>query len=290
MADKKKIDEVTGVETTGHEWDGISELNNPMPRWWVSVFYATTIFGLGYTIFFPAWPMINTATAGLLGYTSRGELLNRTIPDHQAKQAVWRDRIAASSLEEIRADESLFNFALAAGSANFALNCSQCHGAGAAGNPGGYPNLNDDEWIWGGDLDNIYATISYGVRQHPEGRYSEMPRFGEQELLSPEEIDAAVQHVLAFTGRETDASLLELGTETWEYNCAACHGEDGKGNPDVGAPNLTDGIWLYGGEADEIEAQIWAPQQGVMPPWIDRLGESAVKELAVYVHSRGGGV
>lgn len=287
---KNKIDEVTGVETTGHEWDGISELNNPMPRWWVSLFYACIVFGLGYTIFFPAWPLVNTATAGLLGYTSRGELLNRTLPAHAAMQSQWRDRIAAASLEEIRADESLFNFALASGAANFALNCSQCHGSGAAGNVGGFPNLNDDAWIWGGELEQIYQTIAYGVRQHPEARFSEMPRFGVDELIEREEIDAVVQHVLNFTGRATDTALLEAGAESWEYNCASCHAEDGTGNVDLGAPNLTDGEWLYGGSQEEIFAQIWDPQHGVMPAWLDRLGESAVKELAVWVHSRGGGV
>lgn len=287
---KNKIDEVTGVETTGHEWDGISELNNPMPRWWVSLFYACIVFGLGYTIFFPAWPLVNTATAGLLGYTSRGELLNRTLPAHAAMQAEWRDQIAEASLEDIRADESLFNFALASGAANFALNCSQCHGAGAAGNAGGFPNLNDDAWIWGGELEQIYQTIAYGVRQHPEARFSEMPRFGVDELIEREEIDAVIQHVLNFTGRATNASLLEAGAESWEYNCASCHGEDGTGNVDLGAPNLTDNVWLYGGSEQEIFAQIWNPQQGVMPAWIERLGESTVKELAVWVHSRGGGV
>ncbi len=290
MADDKKIDEHTGVETTGHEWDGITELNNPMPRWWVSLFYACIVFGLGYTLFYPAWPLVSSATAGLTGYTARGELLNETLPAHEAKQAVWRDQIVEADLAEVRADESLFNFALASGAANFALHCSQCHGSGAAGNVGGYPNLNDDDWIWGGELEQIYETIAWGVRQYPDSRYSEMPRYGVDELLYPEEIDAAVQHVLNFSGRATDPSLLELGAETWEYNCAACHGEDGKGVTDLGAPNLTDNIWLYGGEPEEIRAQIWDPQQGVMPPWLDRLGESSVKSLAIWVHSRGGGV
>ncbi len=287
---KKRIDEATGVETTGHEYDGISELNNPMPRWWVSVFYATIIWGIGYTVLFPAWPLLTTHTTGWLGYTSRGEVFER-IAAHSEMQSQWRDRIQAASFEEIKADPDLFSFAQAAGAANFALNCSQCHGAGAAGNTGGFPNLNDDDWIWGGDLDNIYLTIAHGVRNEDDGdaRYSEMPRYGADELLAKEEIDAVVQHVLAFTGRETRPDLLEAGAEIYADNCAACHGDEGLGGPEVGAPNLADNIWLYGGSEAELTAQIWAPRQGVMPPWIGRLGETSVKELTVYVHSLGGG-
>jgi cytochrome c oxidase cbb3-type subunit 3 len=287
---EKKIDEISGVETTGHEWDGVTELNNPMPRWWVSLFYGTIVFAIIYTILFPAWPLFETNTKGVLGYTARGDVADK-IAAHSEMQSVWKERIAGAELEEVRQDPELLQFALASGEANFAVNCSQCHGSGAAGNPGGYPNLNDDAWIWGGDLENIYLTIKHGVRNEddPDARYSEMPRYGVDELLSEEEIDAAVQHVLNFTGRATQPELLELGAETWEYNCAACHGEEGKGDPYVGAPNLTDMIWLYGGEQADIRAQIWKPQQGVMPAWGLKLDDTTVKELAVYVHSLGGG-
>jgi cytochrome c oxidase cbb3-type subunit 3 len=289
MADKH-VDDVTGVETTGHEWDGVRELNNPMPRWWVSLFYFTIVFTVVYTIFFPAWPLVETNTKGLLGYTSRGEVIAK-VAAHREMQMQWKDRIAAADLEEIRQDPDLFQFSLASGRANFAVNCSQCHGAGAAGNPGGYPNLNDDAWIWGGDLENIYTTIKHGVRNEddPDARYAEMPRYGVDELLSKEEIEAAAQHVLNFTGRATKPELLELGAETWEYNCAACHGEDGTGDYFAGAPNLTDNIWLYGGEPQDILNQINRPQQGVMPAWGLKLDDTTVKELAVYVHSLGGG-
>ncbi len=288
---EKKIDPATGVETTGHEWDGVTELNNPMPRWWVSIFYATIVFAVIYTIFFPAWPLVETATRGVLGYTARGEVAEK-VAAHKEMQSVWKDRIAAASMEEIREDPDLFNFALASGAANFAVNCSQCHGAGAAGNVGGYPNLNDDAWIWGGDLENIRYTITHGVRNEddPDARYSEMPRYGVDELLSAEEIEGAVQYVLNFTGRATDVELAEtVGAEVWEYNCSACHGENGGGGPMLGAPRLNDAIWLYGGEAEDIRAQIWKPRQGVMPAWGLILDDTTVKELAVYVHSLGGG-
>jgi cytochrome c oxidase cbb3-type subunit 3 len=287
---EKRIDEATGVETTGHEFDGIAELNNPMPQWWLTIFYACIAWALIYTIFFPAWPLVSTATAGLLGYTSRGEVMQR-VAEHADMQSVWKERIAAAELPEIREDPDLLSFAMASGAANFALNCSQCHGSGAAGNVGGFPNLNDDAWIWGGDLDNIYLTIAHGVRNEddPDARYSEMPRYGVDELLSREEIADVTQHVLSLGGRATDAEAAERGAVTFADNCAACHGEQGEGIPDMGAPRLSDDIWLYGGTAEEIQAQIWRPRQGVMPPWLDRLGETDVKELAVYVHSLGGG-
>ncbi len=287
---EKRIDEATGVETTGHEYDGIVELNNPLPQWWLTIFYACVIWGLGYTIFFPAWPMITEHTRGFLGYSDRGEVA-KTIAAHAEGQAVWRDRIAETELADIRSDPDLLNFALASGAAAFALNCSQCHGAGAAGNIGGFPNLNDDDWIWGGELETIYTTIAHGIRNEadPDARLSMMPAFGVEELLERADIADVAQHVLSLSGRAEDATAAERGAVIFEENCAACHGEEGLGGPELGAPNLADPIWLYGGEAHQIVAQITNPRHGVMPPWIDRLGETAVKELAIYVHSLGGG-
>ena len=287
---EKKIDEATGVETTGHEYDGIMELNNPMPRWWVSLFYATIVFAVIYSILFPAIPLRETNTKGLLGYTARDEVF-RKIDEHTAMQSVWRDRISEASLQEIQNDPDLFSFALASGAASFAVNCSQCHGAGAAGNVGGFPNLNDDDWLWGGDLDNIYATIAHGVRNEddPDARYNMMSAFGVDELLTRAEIADVTQYVLSLGSGATDAEAAGRGETLYADNCAACHGEDGKGLPELGAPNLTDDIWLYGGTAEAIQSQIWRPKHGVMPAWAPRLGETAVKELAVYVHSLGGG-
>lgn len=286
----KYIDEATGVETTGHVWDGVTELNNPMPRWWVTLFYATIVFGIGYTIFYPAWPMLTTATQGVLGYSTRAEVA-RDIAAHAGMQSAWRDRIAAASVEEIRADPELFQFAMAAGAANFAVNCSQCHGAGAAGNPGGYPNLNDDAWLWGGSLEAIYATVTHGVRNEtdPDARFSMMTAFGADGLLDKAQIGDVAQHVLSLSGRASDPASAERGAAVFAENCAACHGENGAGNPDLGAPNLSDGIWLYGDTAQAVEAQVWRPKHGVMPAWGQRLGDTAVKELAVYVHALGGG-
>jgi cytochrome c oxidase cbb3-type subunit 3 len=289
MADKH-IDEITGVETTGHEWDGVTELNNPMPKWWVQIFYACIAFSVVYVFFYPAIPMITDHTRGLLGYSARGEVAEK-IAAHTEMQSVWKDRIAEVSLAEVREDPDLFNFALASGAANFALHCSQCHGAGAAGNVGGYPNLNDDDWLWGGELDTIYTTISHGIRNEddPEARYSMMPAYGVEGLLSRDEIRDVAQYVMNFSGRAEDMEAVARAAETWEYNCAACHGDDGEGIRDLGAPNLTDAIWLYGDGAEDVFNQVWNPRHGVMPPWVGRLGETTVKELAVYVHSLGGG-
>jgi cytochrome c oxidase cbb3-type subunit III len=289
MADKH-IDEVTGVETTDHEWDGVRELNNPLPLWWLNIFYATVAFSVVYVVLFPALPMVTKATEGLLGYTARGEVAER-IAAHAEMQAPWRARIEAAALEDIAQDPELFQFAMASGAANFGLHCSQCHGSGAAGAEGGFPNLNDDAWIWGGTLADIRHTIAHGVRNDddPDARWSEMPRYGADGILGREEIAAAAQHLLAFTDRATKHELLELGAQVYADNCAACHGEAGEGGPEMGAPRLNDAIWLYGGSEAELIAQISNPQQGVMPAWGLRLDDATVSSLAVYVHSLGGG-
>ncbi|MBX9453973.1 MAG: cytochrome-c oxidase, cbb3-type subunit III [Neoaquamicrobium sediminum] len=283
MSDKK-IDDVTGISTTGHEWDGIRELDNPMPRWWLWTFYATIVWALAYTIAYPAWPLISSATNGMLGYSSRAEL--RTELDGAvAARADYAAAVAAAPVEDIIADEALRQFATSAGAAAFKVNCVQCHGSGAAGSAG-YPNLNDDEWLWGGTPEDIRVTIAHGIRFEADGetRFSEMPAFGG--MLGRDEVTALATHVKAL-GEGGD--LSGPGAELFANNCASCHGEAGKGDITLGAPDLTDAIWLYGSTSADIAAQIRAPRHGVMPGWIDRLGETTVKELTVYVHSLGGG-
>lgn len=283
MSDKK-IDDVTGISTTGHEWDGIRELDNPMPRWWLWTFYATIVWALAYTIAYPAWPLISSATNGMLGYSSRAEL--RTELDGAvAARADYAAAVAAAPVEDIIADEALRQFATSAGAAAFKVNCVQCHGSGAAGSAG-YPNLNDDEWLWGGTPEDIRVTIAHGIRSEADGetRFSEMPAFGG--MLGRDEMTALATHVKAL-GEGGD--LSGPGAELFANNCASCHGEAGKGDITLGAPDLTDAIWLYGSTSADIAAQIRAPRHGVMPGWIDRLGETTVKELTVYVHSLGGG-
>ena len=284
---EKHIDDISGVETTGHEWDGIRELNNPMPRWWVWTFYVTILWAIGYTIAFPAWPLISDATSGMLGWSSRATVATDLASAKEA-QAGFVDRIAKSSLQEIMADPQLQQFAVAGGASAFKVNCAQCHGSGAAGFVG-FPNLNDNDWVWGGTVDDIYRTIAHGIR-HPgddETRTSDMPAYGD--ILQPEEIKQVAAYVVSLTGTPSDVALVEPGKQVFADNCAACHGEDAKGNREMGAPNLADAIWLKGEGEAAIAAQARSPKHGVMPAWLPRLGDPAVKQLAVFVHSLGGG-
>ncbi len=286
MADKH-IDDISGVETTGHEWDGIRELNNPLPRWWLWTFYATIVWALAYTVVYPAWPMLTSATKGLWGYSSRAELSAELSAAKTAKGDMLQ-KIAAKPVKDILADPQLTKFATAAGAAAFKVNCVQCHGSGAAGGAG-YPNLNDDDWLWGGNIEQIHQTISHGIRfqDDAETRASEMPAFGD--ILKPDEIKQVAAYVVSLTEKPHNAALVEPGKQLFADNCASCHGQDAKGNREFGAPNLADAIWLKVRGEEQIIAQIRQPKHGVMPAWTARLGDTTVKELAVYIHSLGGG-
>jgi len=286
MSDKY-VDELSGVETTGHEWDGIRELNNPMPRWWVWTFYATILWAVGYAIAYPSIPMIRDTTKGLLGFSSRAEL-RQDIDQVSLAQTKFRDLIAAKTVQEIDADQGLREFAIAGGASAFKVNCAPCHGSGATGGPG-FPNLNDDDWLWGGDLDAIQQTIAHGVRfdADTDTHVSEMPAF--RDILDPTQVRQVAAYVWSLTSAPKDPAMAEAGKQVFLDNCAACHGEDAKGKPDMGAPNLADAIWLKGKGEDAIARQVAEPKHGVMPAWSARLGEATVKELTVFVHSLGGG-
>lgn len=289
MADKKEIDEVSGVETTGHEWDGIKELNNPLPRWWLWTFYACIIWALAYTVFYPAWPGITGATAGILGWSSRADLAEE-VETAKAAQAVYLDKLAATDITQVSADPDMVQFASAGGASMFKVYCVQCHGSGAQGGPG-YPNLNDDSWIWGGTIEDIYTTLMHGVRYaaDEDTRISDMPAFGRDEILPREDIDNVAWYVRKLSGQDYEEANAAAGETIFADNCAACHGDNGEGMPELGAPRLNDAIWLYGGTHADIVAQVSSPRQGVMPAWSGRLGETSVKQLAVYVHGLGGG-
>ncbi|MDG4906081.1 MULTISPECIES: cytochrome-c oxidase, cbb3-type subunit III [unclassified Mesorhizobium] len=281
------IDEISGIATTGHEWDGIRELNNPLPRWWVITFYITIAWALAYTIAYPAWPMISSATQGVLGFSSRNDVKNEMAAAETAK-AQYVAAIQAKSVSEIAADNALREFAVAAGGAAFRVNCVQCHGSGAQGSTG-FPNLNDDDWLWGGKTDQIQQTITHGIRfaTDADTRQSEMTAFAD--VLKPDQIAEVSAYVASLSGPVQDKNLVGPGAKVFADNCAACHGENAKGNRELGAPDLTDAIWLYGSSEAAIAAQVRTPHNGVMPAWGGRLGETTVKELAVYVHSLGGG-
>lgn len=287
MSDRE-IDQLTGTETTGHEWDGIKELNNPLPRWWLWTFYGTIVFAIGYTVAFPAWPMLSSATTGLLGYSSRADL-DTELAAAKAAQGDLLEAVATTPVADILNEDALARFARAGGRSLFKVYCSQCHGTGATGSVG-YPNLNDDEWVWGGSIDQIYATIAHGARSPTDGEthYNVMPNFGTDGILGSEELDQLSKQVASLSGIEGGAASPE-GEQLFADNCASCHGEDGGGMVDVGGPSLNDQIWLYEGTLDAIRAQINQPRHGVMPAWGTRLGDTAVKQLAVYVHGLGGG-
>jgi cytochrome c oxidase cbb3-type subunit 3 len=277
------------VETTGHSWDGIEEYNNPLPRWWLWTFYATIVWALIYTILFPAWPLLTRATPGLLGHSTRGAVAAE-IERFAAADADVRERLVEADLVAGLDDPELRSYATKAGAAVFRTWCVSCHGAGAAGvQAAGYPSLLDDDWLWGGDIENIVYTIRHGIRNtlDPDARYSQMPAFGE--LLSAEEIDQVVHHVLAISGQAHDAGLAAAGETVFLDNCASCHGEAGEGNRDIGAPRLNDAIWLYGGSEAAIRYTVVNARFGVMPPWAGRLSEADIRSVAVYVHGLGGG-
>jgi cytochrome c oxidase cbb3-type subunit 3 len=281
-------DPVTGVETTGHEWDGIKELNTPLPKWWLYVLYATIVWSIGYWIVYPAWPTLVGYTHGVLGYSTRASYQEQAGAAADAQKA-WLDRIANSSVDRIVQDPELFDFAQNGGKAVFAENCAPCHGAGGEGGPG-YPTLADDSWLWGGTLGDIEQTIRVGVRSsHAETRTSEMPKFGADQVLTAEQIGDVTDYVLALSGVAADPAVADRGATVFAENCAACHAQKGEGMQDLGAPALNDSIWLYGGDRESIVAQVTRPKHGVMPTWEGRLSDNWIKMLTVYVHSLGGG-
>jgi cytochrome c oxidase cbb3-type subunit 3 len=276
-------------ETTGHEWDGIREYNNPLPRWWLWTFYATILWGLAYTIAYPAWPLVRGATAGVLGFSTRAQVAADIAAAEQANAAIAAE-LAAADPATVAPGTPLHQFAVNAGAAVFRANCSQCHGSGAAG-ARGYPNLLDDDWLWGGTTDDIHATVTHGIRNatDPDARYSEMPRFGADGLLEPAQITAVAEHVLAISGQEHDGSLAALGAAIFAENCVTCHGEAGTGDRAQGAPDLTDAIWLYGGSRETIAESVRNARFGVMPAWGQRLTQAQVNAVTLYVHQLGGG-
>jgi len=285
MPTKIEKDRLSGRDTTGHEWDGVKELNTPLPTWWVYTFYATIVFAAVYCFLYPSWPWLNGHLEGSLGYSSRVELTQELAAQAKSR-AVFVDRIRATPLAQIAKEPELFNFAMAGGRSAFQTNCMQCHGAGGAGSPG-FPNLVDDDWIWGGSLDQIYTTIRHGIRNADDkSRQSMMPRFGADGMLTGAQVAAVTDYVLSLSGK---AKATPEGAKIYQEQCVACHGAEGKGNQELGAPNLADGLWLYGGDRDSVYRSIFYARNGSMPAWSGRLDEATMKMLAIYVHALGGG-
>jgi len=290
MSDQKPtIDKISGTETTGHEWDGIEELNTPMPRWWLWMFYASIIIGIGYAIAMPSIPLVNSHFKGVLGHSDRASVI-QAVDNMKAERSVYAEKLNGANLDEIQADPELFRFAMAAGKSAFGDNCATCHGSGAQGFKG-YPNLNDDIWLWGGTYKDILHTLNVGIRaNHEDTRTNLMQAYGRDGLLSSEQIDDLTEYLLSFSGRGNDGASTARGRALFADQCVSCHGENAMGDQSQGAPNLTDNEWLYGGEAEDIVATLYNGRQGVMPNWNERLEPETIAALAVYVHSLGGGV
>lgn len=287
MSSKEK-DPHSGTDTTGHVWDGIKDLNTPLPRWWLVVFYATIVWAFAYWILMPAWPTLSGYTHGLLDHSQRADVAT-AISELKAQRHAHESELGRASLQQIQNDPDLQQFAMAEGRSLFGDNCAPCHGSGGQGALG-YPNLNDDVWLWGGKLDDIQHTITVGVRStNADTRQSQMPAFGRDKILKDSQIDDLTEYVVAISGRVANAVAVRRASKLFADNCAACHGAKGLGDRAMGAPNLTDTDWLYGSTRAEIRNQIWNGHGGVMPTWSGRLTPEEIKSLAVYVHSLGGG-
>ncbi len=289
VRDAKGRREKVEVPSTGHEWDGIREYDNPLPRWWLWVFFATVVWSVFYVVAYPAIPLISGNTKGVLDYTPRKEVAAE-IDKFNAANAPIQARLVETPVAEIAADPELANYTANAGAAIFRTWCAQCHGSGAAG-AAGYANLLDNDWLWGGSADEIYTTVRHGIRSpsDPETRYSEMPRFGTDALLDKQQIGDVVETVLALAGEPHDAARSAAGATVFAENCAACHAEDGTGDRSQGAPNLTDAVWLYGSDKATLTRIIADGPFGVMPAWHERLSEADIRAVSSYVHSLGGG-
>ncbi len=289
MSDKRRVDEPTGTETVGHEWDGIEELDTPMPRWWLLTLYATIVWAIGYVILYPAIPMLNSASEGLLGWSSRGDYAIE-VAERQKELEPIRAALVSGDINAMGSDPQLLQQAIEGGRSAFKVHCVQCHGSGAAGSKG-YPNLNDDDWLWGGDLETIEYTLIHGIRNpdHDQTRFSQMPAFGKDGILKTNEIQDLVSYVRVVSGREKQSAAATRGTALFETNCAVCHGADGTGDRVQGAPNLTDAISLYGLDRASLTDTITNARYGVMPRWGQRLDPATIRMLAAYVHSLGGG-
>ncbi|MEQ1808892.1 MAG: cytochrome-c oxidase, cbb3-type subunit III [Terricaulis sp.] len=292
MADKVERDEVTGTDTTGHEWDGVKELDTPLPRWWLYIFYASIVVAIVYWVLMPAWPLVNGYTPGVLHFSDRANVA-ADIGELRAARAPMFDRLAHASTADLARDPELQEFARAAGESAFGDNCQTCHGAGGAGAPG-YPVLADDVWIWGGSMEDIEHTLRVGIRSgHPDARMSMMPAFGRDNMLTDAQISDVTEQVVAMSGARArlhpDLRAAARGALVYQEQCAVCHGATGTGDRALGAPSLTDDVWLYGGSREEIRRQIELGRGGVMPSWERRFDDGTLRALAYYVHQMGGG-
>lgn len=285
----EKHDPATGWVTTGHEWNGIEELETPIPRVVIFFLVVTTLFAIGYWVLMPAWPLGVTYTKGLLGIDQRA-VVTQQVEDAAAARAVWTGRIAEASLEDIAADPALMNHVRETGRTLFIDNCAACHGTRGTGGPG-FPNLAAKAWLWGGEPETIAETIRIGINAtHAETRVSQMMAFGRDGILGDSEVRAVAAYVRSLSNLPMgadDTARIPAGKEIFAANCIACHGEDARGSTEAGAPDLTDAAWIYGSSAQTVFTSIYSGRQGHMPHWEGRLSPVDIKLLALYVGTLG---
>jgi cytochrome c oxidase cbb3-type subunit 3 len=256
-----------GVQPTGHKWDGdLEELNNPLPRWWLNMFYITMVWGVGYLLLYPG---VGTHPM-LLGWSSVKQYEEQMAAAEKRYGPIFEQFVNEDVAVVARSPE-----ALKIGRRLFVNYCAACHGSDAGGNPG-FPSLRDGDWLYGGTPEAVKTSIM-------NGRVGVMPAWGE--ALGEEGVENLTQYVLRLGGRESDEVTASAGKKTFDALCTSCHGEDGAGNPQLGGPNLSDKIWLYGGSPRTIEASIANGRKGEMPPHADFLGEAKSHLLAAYVLS-----
>ncbi|MDD9912410.1 MAG: cytochrome-c oxidase, cbb3-type subunit III [Alphaproteobacteria bacterium] len=282
----------TQTETTGHEWDGIEEYNNPLPLWGLWVFAATVVFSIGYVIYFPAIPFLNSFSKGI-GEWSQYKQLDDIMQKAEQAKAPFENKIVHLSAQQIKNTPDLHQYALESGKATFALHCSQCHGAGGGGAKG-YPNLLDDEWIWGGRLEDIVYTITHGIRSAHEDENSRdmgpMMAYGDEEILDKAQIKDVAHYLQTLSKKYLKPNeSTERGKVIYAENCASCHGEQGSGSQELGAPSLNNAIWLYAGDTKTIIETITHGRAGQMPAFGQKLSENDIKKLSLYIHSLSGG-
>ncbi len=278
--------------TTNHKWDNISEYDIPTPRWWLTTWLICIIWAFIYWIFYPSWPSIKGNLKGSLNWTAKSQL-NTKQQENLLLKKDKLDLIARNNFENIKQDQELYQFAISGGEALFKENCAACHGSAGQGGKG-YPNLNDDDWLWGGKIEDIYQTLLYGIRSgHEKARQNQMPSFGKDKILNKEQINLLADYLIALSNNQKEPDPVDSKTinagKIFVENCSSCHGKNAEGNTKIGAPRLNDKIWLYGGDKESIIYTIYNARAGVMPYWSHRLDDVSIKQLSLYVHSLGGG-
>ncbi|BAM86149.1 cytochrome c oxidase, cbb3-type, subunit III [Bradyrhizobium oligotrophicum S58] len=278
-------DGLTGYLTTGHEWNGITELNTPVPRAVYALLALAFLFSLGYWVLMPAWPLGAVYTKGLLGLDQRN-LVAASLKDAALDRRAWSEKIVGGNYAVVAADPSLMKVVRETGPALFGNNCAPCHGVDAKGGPG-FPDLTASSLLWGSEPDDVFTTIRAGINSaHQETRVSQMPAFGRDQMLPRGDVFKVASYVFSLShpaSGAVDPKRVDEGKAIFAANCVACHGDDAKGNPSLGAPNLTDRSWIYGGDLATIETTIWGGRQGHMPAWESRLSELDRKILTLYL-------